>query len=168
MFKKFILTILLSISASVYAQPITLIVPFTAGGAFDKVAREYGKYLEDEMKVPVSVTNIAGAGGWLGMVKLDQSNSRTLVLTSSSVYIHLHEKELSVDNYKFISVIADSPLYLVVNKNIKPSCESLRSSNTPLFFGTSGRDSVTSMPIYFISKKYKNAVDVPLKGNHKQ
>jgi len=163
MIKKFMLLLLLLISTSIFSQPITIIVPFSAGGAFDKVAREYGNYIEEELKSPVNIVNVAGAGGWLGVLKLEQSGPRTIMLTSSSFYIHLNEKQVPLSNYKFVSVIADSPMYLIVSNN-KITCEAIRNQNSPIFFGTSGRDSVTSMPIYFISKKYKNTVEVPYKG----
>ncbi len=47
-------------------RPITLIVPWAAGGGTDAVARMIGALLEKEFKVPVSVVNRTGGNGVVG------------------------------------------------------------------------------------------------------
>jgi tripartite-type tricarboxylate transporter receptor subunit TctC len=47
-------------------RPITLIVPYPAGGGTDIVARALAPQLEKELKVQVNVVNRAGAGGITG------------------------------------------------------------------------------------------------------
>lgn len=46
-------------------KPITLYVAAGAGSAMDTCLRPLVPYLEDELGVPISVVNIAGAGGWV-------------------------------------------------------------------------------------------------------
>lgn len=48
------------------ARPITLVVPFIAGGAFDVVARLAAERLGNELGKPFVVENKPGAGGTLG------------------------------------------------------------------------------------------------------
>ena len=51
-------------------KPITLIVPFTAGGPTDKVARDLGEALRKPLGgQPIIVENVGGAGGTLGAGK---------------------------------------------------------------------------------------------------
>lgn len=45
------------------AGPVTLLVPFSAGGQFDTIARELARPIGSELGVPVIVENIGGAGG---------------------------------------------------------------------------------------------------------
>jgi tripartite-type tricarboxylate transporter receptor subunit TctC len=48
------------------ARPITLIVPFAAGGSTDVIARVVGEAMHKELGQPVVIENRAGAGGSLG------------------------------------------------------------------------------------------------------
>jgi tripartite-type tricarboxylate transporter receptor subunit TctC len=47
-------------------RPITLIVPYPAGGGTDMVARTLAALLEKDLKVPVNVVNRGGGGGVTG------------------------------------------------------------------------------------------------------
>ncbi|MEG2977000.1 MAG: tripartite tricarboxylate transporter substrate binding protein [Comamonas sp.] len=51
------------------AKPITLIVPFSAGGNVDTTARLIGQKLGERLKQPVVIDNVPGAGGVLGVSK---------------------------------------------------------------------------------------------------
>lgn len=49
-------------------RPITLIVPFGAGGGTDQVARTLASLMQEELGVPVNVINRDGGGGAIGHV----------------------------------------------------------------------------------------------------
>ena len=51
------------------AKPITLIVPFTAGGSVDVAARLVAQKLGERLKQSVVIENVAGAGGTIGVAK---------------------------------------------------------------------------------------------------
>ncbi|WP_295528111.1 tripartite tricarboxylate transporter substrate binding protein [uncultured Pseudacidovorax sp.] len=67
------------------AKPITLIVPFPAGGSTDALARLIGQRLSEKLGQPVVVDNRAGAGGNLGtdMVAKAAPDGYTLALSTS-------------------------------------------------------------------------------------
>jgi tripartite-type tricarboxylate transporter receptor subunit TctC len=50
-------------------KPITLIVPYTAGGSVDFVARLVGQHLGARLKQTVVVENVGGAGGAIGVAR---------------------------------------------------------------------------------------------------
>ena len=49
------------------ARPITMIVPFPAGGATDTLARFLGEKMRDGLGQPVIIENVAGAAGTIGV-----------------------------------------------------------------------------------------------------
>ena len=68
------------------AKPITIIVPFSAGGSVDVTARLVGQKLADRLKQSVVVENVAGAGGTIGVAKAAHAapDGYTLVLGADS------------------------------------------------------------------------------------
>lgn len=111
-------------SATVYAgqwpdRPITLIVPFAAGGATDIVARVVSDSLSRELKQSVVVENRAGAAGVVGMSELARSkpDGYSFALVTDSIPIQpLLVKSLpwTMDSFEPIAKIATSPEVLVV------------------------------------------------------
>ncbi len=51
------------------ARPVTLIVPFTAGGSVDFIARQVATKLGERINQTVVIENVAGAGGAIGLQK---------------------------------------------------------------------------------------------------
>jgi tripartite-type tricarboxylate transporter receptor subunit TctC len=55
-------------SAQAYpSRPITIVVPFPAGGSIDTVARVVGERMKASLHQPVIVENVTGAGGSIGV-----------------------------------------------------------------------------------------------------
>lgn len=54
-------------------QPITLIVPFNAGGGTDLVARAFAEALKAQLGQPIAIQNLPGAGSAVGTTKLHGS-----------------------------------------------------------------------------------------------
>lgn len=49
------------------ARPITIVVPFVAGGPTDVLARVLGEHMRNDLGQPVLVENVSGAGGSIGV-----------------------------------------------------------------------------------------------------
>lgn len=54
-------------SQSYPSRPVTIIVPFPAGGATDTLARLLGEHMRGSLGQPVIIENVAGAAGSLGV-----------------------------------------------------------------------------------------------------
>jgi tripartite-type tricarboxylate transporter receptor subunit TctC len=54
-------------------RPITLVVPFAAGGATDTLARQFAERMARGGPQPIVVENVAGAGGTVGATKVAKS-----------------------------------------------------------------------------------------------
>jgi tripartite-type tricarboxylate transporter receptor subunit TctC len=58
---------------AVPARPITLIVPFPAGGPSDALARAVAQGMSLHLKQTIVVENISGASGTIGLARLVKS-----------------------------------------------------------------------------------------------
>ena len=66
-------------------KPVTMIVPFAAGGPTDTVARTLGGAMQTVLKQTVLVENVAGAGGTIGVARVARAapdGSRSCSTTS--------------------------------------------------------------------------------------
>jgi len=77
-------------AASYPTKPITLVVPFAAGGTNDILARAIGRALTADWGQPVVIDNRAGAGGTTGIVSAAKAapDGYTLLLVSSTFTIN--------------------------------------------------------------------------------
>src|SRR3954464_12449704 len=106
------------------SKPVTLIVPFAAGGTTDILARIVGQKLSDALHQPVVVDNKAGAGGTLGanLAAHAQPDGSTFFLATIAHAIApgLY-KSLPYDftrDLEPVGLVATTPNVLVVNPNL--------------------------------------------------
>ncbi|MEF7616378.1 tripartite tricarboxylate transporter substrate-binding protein [Aquincola sp. MAHUQ-54] len=122
--KKFLVGgALAAVSAAVWAQypskPITIVVPFTAGGPTDKVGRDLAEALRKPLGATVIIENVGGAGGTLGAAKVAKAapDGYTLLLhhigmaTSPSLYRSLPYKTL--DDFEYLGLVNEVPMTLI-------------------------------------------------------
>ncbi|NGM86644.1 tripartite tricarboxylate transporter substrate binding protein [Parapusillimonas sp. SGNA-6] len=108
------------------SKPISLIVPYAAGGFADTRMRLLARELADELKTTVVVENKAGAGGVIGTAFLAKSKPDGYTIGSGnlaplSVNPTLMPKNVSYNVQKDIApviLIEESPLILSVNNNV--------------------------------------------------
>lgn len=68
-------------------KPVTIVVPFPAGGSMDALARMTGQKLSEAWGQPVVVENRAGAGGMVGALRVKSlaPDGHALLLTNSAL-----------------------------------------------------------------------------------
>lgn len=104
-------------------KPITLIVPFAAGGPTDTVARIFAQSMTGYLKQQVIVENAGGAGGTLGAARVARSepNGYTIFLhhigqsTAPALYRKLGYN--AADDFTPIGLVADVPMTIVARKD---------------------------------------------------
>ncbi|MDH3288035.1 MAG: tripartite tricarboxylate transporter substrate binding protein [Betaproteobacteria bacterium] len=123
---NFVLVLLLGITGSVFAQiypakKVTVIVPFSAGGSVDLVARTLGKRMSEIWRQPVIIVNRPGASGNIGaeLVSRATPDGYTLLCGSTALSISPSSyKKLSYDVLKDLAPISQlvaTPNLLVVH-----------------------------------------------------
>lgn len=106
------------------SRPITIVVPFAAGGPTDTVARSVAAAMEKTLNNPVLVENKPGAGGTLGadnVAKAAPDGYRLLVWhigmsTSPALYRRLPFDPLK--DFEYVGLINDVPMTLLVRPSL--------------------------------------------------
>ena len=121
--KMLIATLLAALAGTAVAEypekPITIVVPFTAGGPTDKVARDLGDVLRKQLNQTIIIENVAGAGGTLGAAKVARAtpDGYTLLLhhigmaTSPALYRKMPYDTLG--DFEYLGLINEVPMTLV-------------------------------------------------------
>lgn len=107
-------------------RAIKLVVPYSAGGLPDTVARLISRALGDALGQPVYVDNRPGAGGAIAATAITQSppDGYTLLVTDGPMLsiTPLLTKKVGYDassDFVPISLVGQAPLFLAVNANVK-------------------------------------------------
>jgi tripartite-type tricarboxylate transporter receptor subunit TctC len=115
-----------SVSAQDYpSRPVTVVVPLTAAGAPDILARVIAKNLQERLGQPFAVENRAGGGTTIGanaVAKSAPDGHTLLMATSSSLAINVTlQKSLPYDpltDFVPIAAVAQSPFLLLAHPSV--------------------------------------------------
>jgi len=100
-------------------KPITIVVPFTAGGPTDRVARDLAEALRRPLGANVVVENVAGAGGTIGANKVAKApqDGHTILLhhigmaTSPALYRKMPYN--TADDFEYLGMVNEVPMTLI-------------------------------------------------------
>ena len=171
-----------AIAASALAQSyptrsIKMIVPFSAGGSTDIIARLTAAQLSKDLGQPVVVENVGGAAGALGTMQGMNAapDGYTLVIATVStmiVYPAAHPKpQYSLDNFAPITNIASMPNIITVTpsfpaRDLKEFIAVLKANPDKYSFATSGVGSINHMlGESFQAYTGTKLIHVPYKGS---
>ncbi|MFN7724803.1 MAG: tripartite tricarboxylate transporter substrate-binding protein [Rubrivivax sp.] len=113
-------TLAASVHAAYPEKPVTIVVPFAAGGPTDKVARDLAEVLRKGLNnQTVVIENVGGAGGTLGAAKVAKASNDgyTLLLhhigmaTSPALYRNMPYKTL--DDFEYVGMVNEVPMTLI-------------------------------------------------------
>jgi tripartite-type tricarboxylate transporter receptor subunit TctC len=105
------------------SRPITLIVPFVAGGGADAVGRVIAQGMKGPLKQTIIVENAGGAGGTLGAARgaRAEPDGYTITLThvghAASATLYRKLTYAPIDGFDAIGMIAEVPMAVVGPKD---------------------------------------------------
>ena len=108
-------------------RPITVVVPFAAGGPTDTVTRLVAEAMSKDLGQQIVVENVGGAGGTLGAARVAKADpdGYTLLLhhigmaTSATLYRKLPYDTLQAFDY--VGLVTDVPMTIVARKDFEPA-----------------------------------------------
>jgi len=159
------------------SRPVTLVVPFPAGGSVDLIARLYADPLAKALGTPVVIDNRAGAGGSIASAQVARAKPDGYTLVASSQSSHLANPLTQpnpgydpIKDFASISQLARSINVLLVNpavpaKNFKEFIALVKSRPGELNFCSAGPGSMGQLNVELMKSQLQlNATHVPYRG----
>ncbi len=114
-----------AVAQSAYpARPITLVVPFAAGGPNDVMSRIVGEHMGRTLGQPVIIENSAGAGGTSGSGRVAQASPDGYTLVSGHVGTHAAAPALypnlrynPLTDFTPIGQVAETPILIATKRD---------------------------------------------------
>jgi tripartite-type tricarboxylate transporter receptor subunit TctC len=109
-------------------RPITLIVPFNAGGPSDLVARVVGEHMSRTLGQQIVVENVVGAGGTIGSARAMRANPDGYTIALGQVGTHAVAVSLYPNlaykpdvDFAPIGLVVDQAVVIVARKSLPPN-----------------------------------------------
>ena len=146
------------------SRPVTLVVPYPAGGGADIIGRMLAEALKPALGQPVTVTNRPGGQGTIGTAEVLRSapDGYNIVLSAvATLTVQPHRQDLpynSPDDYDPIIKVANLPMVLAVQstspwKSAKELMEYLRANPGKIRVGTPGNGSIGHLIVASVNSK---------------
>jgi len=159
------------------SRPITIVVPFPAGGSADTLARIIGARLTEKLGQPVVVDNKPGVGGNLGTDTVAKAapDGYTLLLAPSSIaitpHLYSHLTYDPIKDFAPISLIGNIPMVVVVNpefpaKSIGELIAMAKAKPGDIAYASAGNGTTNHLAVeQFKQMTDINLLHVPYRGN---
>ena len=158
-------------------RPVTLVVPFPAGGSTDLVARIVAEHMTKSLGQQVVVENKGGAGGNLGAASVAKADPDGYTILMGTIATHALNPAIyrkmpydAVKDFAPISLLVTVPNVLVVNpqlpvKNVQELLDLLKAKPGEYSYASSGNGT----PLHLSGELFKSMagvdmVHIPYKG----
>jgi tripartite-type tricarboxylate transporter receptor subunit TctC len=157
-------------------KPVTMIVPFAAGGPTDTVARTLGGAMQTTLKQTIVVENVGGAGGTIGVNRVAKApaDGYTILLhhigmaTAPFLYRTLTFDPLK--NFEYIGLVNEVPMTLIGKtqlppKNYKELLAYIKTNKDKVTLANAGLGAASHLcGLLFMSAIQVEMTTVPYKG----
>jgi len=146
------------------SRPITMIVPFPAGGPSDTLARVLSEHMRGSLGQPIVIENAAGASGSIGVGRVARASPDGYTLTLGNWPTHVINGAVYALHYDLrtdfepVSLIANNPQLIVTKKampaqNLKEFLGWLKANPDKASKGTSGVGSAIHVAGVFLQQE---------------
>src|SRR5215467_6500709 len=154
--------VLLAVSGTALAQtyparPMTMIIPFAAGGPTDVLGRVMAQRMGDVLGQQVVVENVGGAGGMTGSKRVADAAPDGYTFVLGTVGTHAQSQTLykkpayhAANDFTPVAFIAETPIALIVRKdlpvnNLQEFIAYAKANQAKMQFGSAGAGSATHL-----------------------
>jgi putative tricarboxylic transport membrane protein len=158
-------------------RPITVVVPFAAGGPTDVLTRILGQHMSHTLGQQIVVENVTGGGGSIGAARVAKAAPDGYTMVMGNLGTHAAAvglyKNLSYNprvDFEPVMLVASTPMVLVVRKTL--ATDTLKDFTAyavahphELTFGSAGTGSISHLTYLLYTKLTKTQIQhVPYRG----
>jgi tripartite-type tricarboxylate transporter receptor subunit TctC len=138
-------------------RPVTLVVPFAAGGPIDSIGRILATPLSERLGQQMIVENVGGAGGMTGTARVAKAPPDGYQIVLGNVGTHAGNQTLyrnplynAATDFAPVALVVDLPLVLVARKDLpaddlKGFIAYAKANQATMQFGSGGAGSATHL-----------------------
>ena len=158
-------------------RPVTMVVPFTAGGPADAVGRLVASRLSEVLGQEVIVENVGGGGGMLGGARVARAAPDGYQFVLGNMGTHAANQTLyktplynAASDFAPVTLIAETPLLLLTRTNFPADnlpqfVAYARANQAKMQFGSGGAGSASHLACLLINLAIGiNVTHVPYRG----
>ena len=139
------------------SRPITMVVPFAAGGAFDIIGRILADPMSKILGEQVIVENTSGAGGVIGVVRVVTAAPDGYTFLLGSIGTHAYNQTIykkprydAIADFTPVALFAEQPMVLTTRKdfpadNLPQFIDYVKKNGANLQFGSAGTGTTTHL-----------------------
>jgi tripartite-type tricarboxylate transporter receptor subunit TctC len=159
------------------SRPITMIIPFAAGGPTDVLGRVLAARMSEILGQQVVVENVGGAGGQTGAKRVEQAKPDGYTMLLGTVGTQAQSQTISkkplydaANDFAAVALVAEVPIALIARKdfpasNLKEFVEYSKKNASKMTFGSAGAGSATHLGCVVANMVMgTDIVHVPYKG----
>ncbi len=158
--------------------PVTMIIPFAAGGPTDVLGRIVAENMSKSLGQSVVVENVGGAGGMIGSSRVAKAKPDGMTIMIGTVGTHAQNQTLyakpqydAVADFTPVALIAEVPLVLLTKKalpanNLQEFIAYARQNQSSMNFASAGNGSAVHLGCVMLNMTIGvNTAHVPYRGS---
>jgi tripartite-type tricarboxylate transporter receptor subunit TctC len=158
-------------------RPITIVVPFAPGGAFDIIARILAVRMSEILDQPVIVENTSGAAGIIGVNRVVNAAPDGYTLLFGSIGTHAYNQTIyrkprydAVADFTPVALLVEQPMVLTTRKTFPANdlpefIDYVKKNSGKLQFGSAGPGTTTHLGCALLNAEIGVTVThVPYRG----
>jgi len=159
------------------SRPITMVVPYAAGGAFDTVARIIATRMSELLGQSIIVENVTGAAGIIGVQRVINAKPDGYTLLLGTVGTHAYNQTMyrkrrydAVNDFTPVTLFSDQPMVLEGRKdlaanNLAEFAALLKQNGAKMQYGSAGVGTTTHLGCALLNARIGVEVThVPYRG----
>jgi tripartite-type tricarboxylate transporter receptor subunit TctC len=159
------------------SRPLTMVVPFAAGGGADLLGRILAPPISDVLGQPVTVENVGGGGGVTGSLRVSRAAPDGYQFVLGTAGTHAQNQTLyknplynAATDFTPVALVAEQPILLIARKdfpadNLPDFIAYTRANHDKMQFGSAGTGAAVHLACVLLNAAIGvNVVHVPYRG----